>query len=88
MRDKARMQDGWVGGWEGKWTREAETLLLVVLERQIWLGEKFDSVHLIKATVKGVTSDRGLSLTEAIWKGAPTRPVRVCQISLKSMKTG
>ena len=47
-----------MGGWEGKWPREAETLLLVVLERQIWLGEKFDSVHLIKATVKGVTSDR------------------------------
>ena len=81
MRGKARMQVGWV---EGKWPREADQRG----RSKFGSGEKFDSVHLIKATVKGVTSDRGLSLTEAIWKGAPPRPVRVCQISLKSMKTG
>ena len=51
MRGKARMPDGWVGGKVAQRGRPER-------QKQIWLGEKFDSVHLIKATVKGVTSDR------------------------------
>ena len=46
------MQVGWVGGGKVAQRGRPER------QKQIWLGEKFDSVHLIKATVKGVTSDR------------------------------